>query len=397
MTAIKCIGVKSASFGGLQRYIERGGKFLGRRTLNVADEAHWAREMDEVAAIEGVPGRTGTRGYHIILGFRPDEVIARRPDGSVDEGRVAWCLDYAEEFCARTMPGLQCAMGAHLETSDADGSERVAVHVVASRPVLSEFAYPDRADHVARPGTLYDRSPSVTRAQVACVRALDAEAGLSQLRRGRNVSDRRARGRTGAEREMLARGAMPWKEEMRRALVACVGASASMGELERTMRERGFRLDLARSRNNITVRDGAGHRARVSTLGVTRERIEEILAARAEVTGLARRAFPRGAAPSRAPSGRTGCRLRIEERRVVIGSAHVTLLRVRLAVSVPPHLAGAPAAADAGLLRMARLAAAQRRALLGMKSREVERLRRAAARAAETGETLHLVRTRRSR
>lgn len=396
MTAIKCIGVKSASFGGLQRYIERGGKFLGRRTLNVADEARWAHEMDEVAEIEGVPGRTGTRGYHIVLGFRPDEVLARRPDGSVDKCRIAWCLDYAEEFCSRTMPGLQCAMGAHLETSDADGSERVAVHVVASRPVLSEFAYPDRPDHIARPGTLYDRSPSVTRAQVACVRALDAEAGLSQLRRGRNVSDRRARGRTGAEREMLARGAAPWKEEMRRALVACVGASASMGELERAMRARGFRLDLARSRSNITVHDGAGHRARVSTLGVTRERIEEIITDRAAVAGLVRRANLGGTARMRTPADRVGRRIRLETCRTTIGSTRVTLRHARLATTIPTLRAGTPVSASEELLRMARLAAAQRRALLDMESEEIARFRRAAARAAETGEILHLVRARRS-
>lgn len=396
MTAIKCIGIKSASFENLQRYIEREGKFRGRRTLNITDEGHWARDMDETAGIEGLAGRTSTRGYHIILGFRPDEVLARRPDGSVDEGRIAWCLDYAEEFCSRTMPGLQCAMGAHLETSDADGGERIAVHVVASRPVLSEFSYPDRPDHVARPGTLYDRSPSVTRAQVACVRALDAEAGLSQLRRGRNVADRRARGRTGAEREMLARGAVPWKEEMRRALVVCIGSCASMGELERAMRSRGYRLDLARTRGNITVYDGAGHRARVSTLGITRERIEEILAGRAAIAGLARRTGSEHDVPMRASAGCVGHRFRLEERRIAIDSMRVTLRRVRLAVTMPPHLAGAPAAANAELLRMSRLAAVQRRVLLGMESKGVARFRRAAARAAETGEILHLVRTRRS-
>lgn len=287
-------------------------------------------------------------------------------------------------------------MGAHVERSDADGSERIAVHVVASRPVVFEFPYPDRPDHIARAGTLYDRSPSVTCAQVACVRALDAEAGLSQLRRGRNVSDRRARGRTGAEREMLARGAAPWKEEMRRALVACIGSSASMGELERAMRARGFRLDLARSRSNITVHDGAGHRARVSTLGVTRERIEEIIAGRATVAGLARGADPGRDAPMRVSAARVGYRVRLEERRVAIGSTHVTLRRVRLAIVPSPHLAFAPAAADAELLRMARLAAAQRQALLDMESEEIARFRRAAARAAETGEILHLARARRS-
>lgn len=89
MTAIKCIGIKSASFANLQRYIEREGKFHGRRTLNITDEGRWALEMDVAAGVEKLAGRTATRGYHIILGFRPDEVLARRPDGSVDEGRIA--------------------------------------------------------------------------------------------------------------------------------------------------------------------------------------------------------------------------------------------------------------------------------------------------------------------
>lgn len=387
MTAIKCIGVRSASFGNLQRYIEREGKFCGRRTLNVAEEGRWAAEMDEAAGIEGLAGRTRTRGYHIILAFRPDEVPARRPDGAVDRGRIAWCLDYAEEFCSRTMPGLQCAMGAHVETSDADGSERVAVHVVASRPVVSEFAYPDRPGHVARPGTLYDRSPAVARAQVACVRALDAEAGLSQLRRGRNVADRRARGRTGAERGMLARGASPWKEEMRRALVECVAGCASLGELDRAMRARGFRLDTARTRSNITVYDGAGHRARVSTLGVTRERVEELLEARATVSRMAAR---RGR-PRPAPGARS---VRIEERHVAIGALHATAAGA-VAVGAGARRPGAAREPACDWpRRLACLAEARRRALLAMESREIARLRSAMIRAAETGETLRLARVR---
>lgn len=394
MTAMKCIGVRSASFAGLQRYIERDEKFMGRRTLNIADEAEWAREMDATAAIEGVPGRTKTRGYHIVLGFRPDQVTTRLRDGSVDVGRFAWCLDYAEEFCRRQMPGLQCAIGAHLETSDADGSERIAVHIVASRSVLDEFAYPDKAGHVARAGTLFDRSPSVVRSQIACVRSLDDECGLKQLRRGRNVADRRARGRTGKEREMLARGAAPWKEEMRRALVDSVGRSLSLAELEQAMGRLGFSLDLTRSKSNITVIDGAGHRARVSTLGVTRERIEEIISNRAvvarQVEGLPARAA------SHRPRNTEG--VRKAPARVAIAQLHVTLTEVH--VSIPAHrpeqyetdpLPGPSelqARMVAELLRLAEQSRLRASRLLEMESSDIIRTRHwleAAARTTQRG------------
>lgn len=378
MTAIKCIGVRSASFANLQRYIEGEGKFMGRRTLNIADEERWAREMDETALIEGVAGRTRTRGYHIVLAFRPGEVAPRRPDGELDLRRFGWCLDYAEEYCLRQMPGLQCAMGAHLETSDADGSERIAVHVVAARPVVAEFAYPDRAGHVARVGTLFDRCPSVVREQVACVRALDAECGLSQLRRG-GAGARAARGRTGAERAIASRGAVSWKEGMRLALASCVPACCSLGELEDAMSGLGYRLDLARSRGNITVYDGEGHRARVSTLGLSRARIEEILEGRAAVL----RALGQGAAPGRGahrPLPAVDRGSLAPRTHLTMADAHATLPAGRGAVV--PRGSRLQARMVVELLRLAELSRKRSRALLAMESRESAELRRALAAAA---------------
>lgn len=274
MTALKTIGVRSASFANLQRYIESDDKWMGTRCLNISNEREWAKEMNQTLELEGVTARTKNRGYHMILAFNPDELVPRLPNGEVDREAFDYALAYGEEFARKCYPGCQVAIGAHLETCDADCTERVALHIVASRPILEEFEYPDKPGHMAREGTLYDRSPSVTRAQIAVVRNLDSQAGFSQLHRGRNVESHQARGTARQEKAMHERGAISYKDEMRLALVACLEHSVSLEELEREMRSRGFGLDLARSKNNITVHDEHNHKVRVSTLGVTREAIE---------------------------------------------------------------------------------------------------------------------------
>lgn len=274
MTVLKTCGVVTASFARLQRYIEREGKWAGTRCLNIADERDWAREMDQTLTVENVAVRTKKRGYHAILAFNPDEVRPRDADGEIDRAAFGYALDYSVEFARRAYPGCQVAAGAHLERCDADGTERVAVHIAVCRAVIEEGEYPDGNGHIARTGTLFDRSPSVARAQVRIVRDLDGQAGFRQLRRGENVAALRVRGTSKEERRMRERGQVPYKDSMRAALLESVEGSRSLAELASRMGERGFSLDTARSKANITVVDADGHRARVSTLGATREAIE---------------------------------------------------------------------------------------------------------------------------
>lgn len=326
MTALKTVGVRTPSFANLQRYIEREGKWMGTRCLNVSDERAWAQEMDQTLALEGVAGRTKTRGYHMILAFNPDEVVPRTPDGRVDEGAFEYALGYGEEFARRAFPGCQVAIGAHLEACDADRTERVALHIVVSRAVLTEFDYPDREGHLARPGRLYDRNPSVARAQVGIVRDLDDQAGFAQLHRGRNVASHAARGSSREERAMRQRGSPPYKDAMRAALVESLAESRSLAELSQAMAGRGFGLDLIRSKANITVRDAEGHRARVSTLGVTREAVEARLRenAAAEIVAETRRRCEAARAHRPSPKLDEGRRHVPEVRsRVPESAAHV--------------------------------------------------------------------------
>lgn len=322
MTILKAMPVRTASMRGLQRYLERDGRCARLGTLNVSDERTWAAEMDELGALERVPERTAKRGYHFVIAFNLDDISPVLPDGSPNEEAIDFAEAYAREFAEAELSGLQVAWVVHIERCDADGTSRLAAHIVAGRAVVSDFAYPDGSGRVARAGTLYDRRRSVQREQIERIRSMDCKAGFAEVKIGRNSRTHFVRGTSTPERQIKSRGGTPRKEQLREVVerAAAMPGVTNMASLKASLESKGYSLDIDRSPTNATLtdRDG-GRRYRLSTLGVDRAELERRFAAMAA----AERAVARGLGRSEGARHPSAGEARTQERAVRVSENEV--------------------------------------------------------------------------
>lgn len=247
MTIVKTRGVCSARHArNLRAYVE-GKDAVLRETVNVIEEARAFKEMAETRRLAGHdrPARRGARNtimLHFVLAFLPEEA-------DVNGGPMTpeACMAYAREFMERRgYDEHQAVLALHRERSEADGTERYAVHIAVNRTNL-------RTGKRLHEG----RSAQAKRDRAATVRELDAERGLHQVVKGvpNSTLHPLQPQRQGAEKRIMERaerrGIDPedasYKHDLRKLCQLLRGHAASLEE---------YRALLAKYGVETEVRDG---------------------------------------------------------------------------------------------------------------------------------------------
>lgn len=174
MTIVKTTGVCSAKHArNLRAYVE-GKDAVLRETANVIEEDRAFEEMAETRRLAGHdrPARKGAKNtimLHFVLAFLPEEADANGGPMTPEA-----CMAYAREFMARRgYDEHQAVLALHGERSEADGTERYAVHIAVNRTNL-------RTGKRLHEG----KGAQAKRDRAATARELDAEWGLHQVVEG---------------------------------------------------------------------------------------------------------------------------------------------------------------------------------------------------------------------
>lgn len=238
MVMLKTIEAHTGGCVDVQDYLERDGRAEALCVSpSIGDPARWAERMDAHRRRAGKD--FGRKWYHFVLS--PDPA-----DYPTKDDVMALARDWAEE----QYPGREYAIAIH-----ADNEHEVRhAHVILN-------AY----DPIT--GGKIQRSNSKVRDEWESCQLLGQSHGmtpleclpLSQRKRTRPVAYTRA------EREMLAKGIIPYKEAIRRAVREAAPESRDFGEFQRRLAERG--IEARRTRRGITYRDAKGRAAKDVKLG----------------------------------------------------------------------------------------------------------------------------------
>lgn len=235
----------------LSGYLDRDSEkhdVLDFDSQNLNHPDRWADEFARTRAAYGhdKPSRTGAKNtvcYHHVLAFNPDEC-------DVNGGKLTRsdCMGYAREWVERYYPNQEAAWALHLEKAP-DGTERYACHVAINRTDLSTGKRLDEG-RASRQKTLHARR----------VREMDAERGLSQLKRGVRNSATHARQPSRGEQRASEAGRAKNREfesdldRVRRSIresvqeVASTDSTNKMRDLASSLESKGIEMHMSADR-----------------------------------------------------------------------------------------------------------------------------------------------------
>lgn len=218
MTAIKQISITTAAHAAnLAKYLN-DNRAIARASQNIVNEENWEAEMARTRAAYGhdVSCRAGAKNtimYQHVLGFNPDECA---PMGGVVTPDLA--MRYARDWVQMRYPNQEAVWVLHLETCDADGSSRYAVHMAIGRTDLETGK------------RLHEGMGQKAKiARASAIRSLDARYGLRQMEKGKRNSRVHARQPTRAERAMSSRGVRTDKQYIREAVRTSIAEARLSG------------------------------------------------------------------------------------------------------------------------------------------------------------------------
>lgn len=249
VTAFKQVAICSSShMRSLAGYLDRESAkhdVLDFDSQHLSRPDRWADEFARTRAAYGHDraGKAGARNtvcYHQVLGFNPDEC-------DLNGGRLTRsdCMAYAREWVERHYPNQEAAWALHLEKAP-DGTGRYAVHIAINRTDLSTGRRLDEG-RASRQKSLHARR----------VREMDAEHGLSQLKRGVRNSATHARQPSRGEQRARMAGAAKHAgfesdlDRVRRSVresvreVAKTGSGNKMRELATSLRAKGIEVHMS--------------------------------------------------------------------------------------------------------------------------------------------------------
>lgn len=275
MTMIKTKAVSSARHAAnVAAYLD-DPRAVMRDAVNIAHPERWAAEMEATRRAYGhdEPSRAGAKNtvmYHQVIAWNPDECDMH--GGVMTAER---CMQWAREWCAREYPDQEVAIALHRERAVNDGTERWAAHLAVNRTDLATgLRYDPGLGHVA----------AAHRAKAA--RQLDAEWGLAPTHRGRTsrVHERQA---PQPVREMRARGARPWRDDLATIVRQAASQAVSVDDLASRLAAQGVTLRV-RGKRDVSYQLAGHNPVRGSRLadGTDRQTVAAQLAANARAAKL---------------------------------------------------------------------------------------------------------------
>lgn len=264
MTVIKQRGVTSSGHQrNLRSYINDDRKVLLRDSQNMEecrDLRRWAHFMEMTRERFGHnrPARKGRDGkaarntilYHQILGFNPDEC-------DVNGGPLAPedCMRYAKEYVQAYYPDQQVVLALHNEHCKADKTHRYAVHMVINRSDL-------RTGRRLNEG----RGDAAKRTRAKRVRDMDASWNLRQVERDKENVTSHKRQPSKVERAIAARGARPYKTNLRELCRLAATRAADLPGYRELLESWGVDSEFRNGRMYVTDTDNARYSFSVARL-----------------------------------------------------------------------------------------------------------------------------------
>lgn len=227
MAMIKTLARKHGGCENIMDYIEKEGACLAYDYGdNVADLSNWAREFDTVRADWGKDA--GRKYYHVMIS----------PDPS-DGCDLETLRELATSWARERYPDAQWVIGYH------DEGGRLHAHIAMNAVIPST-------------GYKIHMSDDDVEADAKALQDMCRARGLSYFEGPRPEPSgdgwavaRGARPPDGvalsdAERRLMARGVVPWKQEVRDAMDACAGAATSWDDFVGRMAALGYKVTLGR-------------------------------------------------------------------------------------------------------------------------------------------------------
>lgn len=261
MVMLKTIEAHTGGCVDVQDYLEREGRAEAIAVSpSIGDPSKWAERMDAHRRRAGKD--FGRKWYHFVLSPDP-----------ADYPTVDDVMALARDWVEQNYPGREWAVAIH-----ADNEHEVRhAHVILN-------AY----DPVT--GGKIQRSNAKVRDEWDSCQLLGQAHGMTPLESLPLSKRTTARSvvYTRAEREMLAKGIVPYKEAIRRAVSATAPECRDFAEFRRRLlREHG--IEAKRTRRGVTYRDAKGRAAKDAKLGdgCTIAGLNERFAWRAPMSGFA--------------------------------------------------------------------------------------------------------------
>lgn len=244
MTIIKQVAITStAHLKSLRSYLDTNNEkheVLAVDSQYLSNESKWEDEMRETRETYGhnVSGKAGakcTYMYHQILAFNADDHMTPQA-----------CMDYAKEYIQERYPNQEAIWVLHKEHCAADNTNRYAVHIAINRTNL--YTGLRLNDGLAK-------QAKIERANT--IRDMDRRWGLKEVQANKRNCELHARQPSKAEQEMLKRGVVPIKEQMRQTLRNHIREISRMerGNKVRTLAEKlqnkGIKMSLSKDKSQL--------------------------------------------------------------------------------------------------------------------------------------------------
>lgn len=238
----------------LRDYLD-DGRAIARDTQNIARPEKWFDEMSETRELAGhdEPSRRGAKNIlllHQVLAFLPD---ALEQYGGKLSPKL--CMGYAKEYAQIRYPHQQILFVEHRERCKADGTERIAVHMAIC---ITDTETMRRLDE--------GRPRAAMRKRVETVRKLDREWGLPQVEKGKVNSHIHRQQPRGVEKEMIGRGALPFKSTLRATCNRVLRNARSMDEFRALLETEGITTRIKNGKIYATDRAHAKYEFSLSRL-----------------------------------------------------------------------------------------------------------------------------------
>lgn len=238
----------------LRDYLD-DGRAIARETQNIAHPEKWFDEMSETRELAGhdEPSRRGAKNIlllHQVLAFLPDTL--ERYGGKLSP---ELCMEYAKEYAQIRYPHQQILFVEHRERCEADGTERIAVHMAIC---ITNIETMRRLDE-GRPRVAMKK-------RVETVRKLDERWGLPQVEKGKTNSHVHAQQPRGVEKDMIKRGAHPYKTRIRDTCRRLMRDARSMDEYRALLAAEGITTRIRNGKLYVTDRKHAKYQFSLSRL-----------------------------------------------------------------------------------------------------------------------------------